>query len=170
MRRNPKYIAALLAGVLLFLCTACAQQAQESAVPPRPVGQTEKEPELGLLGFEEPITDGFAFEIMPDADDNIYEMIVDYRLGDEAYGSEVMAPADGGYFGIKNVVMKAFRISDLTDSDTVPPMTLSFVFRDKNGVETKADNEYTVESPQVEGTYLVRITGNQEDGYHLSDM
>lgn len=169
MRKNVKCIAAILALMLLMLCTACAAQ-EEEAVPPRPREQSEEEPQLGLLGFEEPITDGFSFEIMPDADNSIYEMIVDYRLGDDAYGSEVMTPANGGYFGVKDVVMKAFRISDLTDGDTVPPMTLSFTFKDKNGVETRAENEYTVESPQVEGTYLVHITGNAEDGYVLSNI
>lgn len=170
MHSTKKRSAAALLAILavLLLCAACS--ADNDAVPPYEGGHTDIEEPVGLIGFESPVPDGFTFEIMPDADQNIYEMNVSYRLGDEAWGEETMKTEDGTFFGLDDVVMKEFRIADLGVDDAVPPMTLSFTFTDASGTVTPAQNEYTVESPQTEGLYLVKITGSQQAGYVLSNQ
>lgn len=158
--------------LLVFICVialaaaACAQN--EEVVTPVPEGHNEAEEPVGLIGFESPVPDGFTFEILPDADDQIYEMTVSYRLGDEAWGSEVMTTDDGSFFGYDDVVLKVFRIADLGTDEDIPPMTLSFQFTDAYGQTTEAANEYSVDMPQAEGWYLVKITGSKEAGYEVS--
>lgn len=162
--------AALLVCICLITLTAAGCADTENVTTPVPEGHTIAEEPVGLIGFEDPIPDGFTFEILPDADDQIYEITVSYRLGDEAWGSETMTTEDGDFFGYDDVVLKSFRIADLSADEDIPPMTLSFRFTDADGDSVEAKNEYTVDAPQTEGWYLVKITGSKEAGYELADQ
>lgn len=168
--KKSRSAAALLLGLMVLAAAfaGCAKS-DEPLVTPVPEGHTVEESPVGLIGFESPEPNGVTFEIIPEADENIYEMTVSYRLGDEAWGSENMKTQDGSFFGMKDVVMKVFRIEDL-GNDSIPPMTLSFAFTDAYGNVTEAENEYTVDMPQAEGRYLVKITGSKETGYILSNQ
>lgn len=172
IRRRATALLVVLAAV--FMMSACspaiphdpadlpdAANAQGATI----VGITEVE-DTGLLGFASPAPDSFSFEIIPDADQKINEIIMSWYLNDEWGGQEIFIPEDGGHFGRKNVILKTFSEADLPEG-LLESFALQFVFVDEEGRETPAQNVYTVENPQVTGQYLIKITGNQADGYML---
>lgn len=161
-------LAATLAAGVIFL-TGCAAKMPRTNVEPETVGKVTED-EVGLLGFEEPNPDAFTVAILPDADGNIYEITMEYALGDDWEGQQSMVTEDGGSFGRENVILKTFSAEELGNgTESIPPLTLAMMFTDSQGHETAALNTYTIDSPQYEGEYLLKITGNEEQGYHITD-
>lgn len=123
--------------------------------------------ETGLLEAEELPTDTFAFEIMPEADDAICEMQIQYYGGSgrEFLGQLVLEPETDSFFTREDTFRRGFTV---TDRQLLKNFTLSFVFIDENGTERQARNDYTVDA-DYGMFYFIKISGSREDGYTLAD-
>lgn len=161
---------ASLAVALLLAAGGCSGSASE-AFPPEStvvIGISEVGT-TGLLGFEKPQEDSFWLEILPDADQNIYAIHAEYYLDDVLEGNEVLITEDGSWFGRENVILKAFSTRELESPDQIPPFRVHFVFEDASGKAHEAEEDYIIESPQIDGEYLVKITGSAASGYAVLD-
>lgn len=126
------------------------------------------EDEVGLMGFAEPTPQGFQVGIVPLADDNIYQMTMEYALDGQWEGQQTMVTEDGSYFGPMNLIQKTFSVEDLPADEDIPPLSISFMFTDKDGNVTASENTYTIDGPQREGQYVINIRGSWDDGYELT--
>lgn len=161
MKGARRLVALLAAGAMCL--AGCAASEPEVMRVSRAVEGPD-----GVLGFQEPVTDGFTVAILPDADGNIYQITMDYALGSDWEGRQTMVTEDGASFDRQNVILKKFSAKDLEGAE-IPPLTLALTMTDEQGHHTAALNTYTIESPQYEGEYLLKITGDEEQGYRLSD-
>ena len=168
-RAGLRATAVIVLTACLFGTAGCQDAADlrgNAAASATRVGIVEVQ-QTGLLEVEELPADTFAFEIMPEADDNIAKMQIQYYGGPgrDFLGEIVLEPETGSYFTRDDTFRRGFTVADTALMEN---FTLSFVFVDGEGTETKAVNDYEVDAGY--GVfYLVKITGSRDEGYVLTD-
>lgn len=160
-----KYGIILLAAVLLLGGCTSVGSAQ---APTAETASITIVPETGLLSYHELPEDTFTVEIMPDADNHIYEIILDYYGGaDKTYlGQLVFEPETDSYFSREDTFRRGFTASE---RDLMDNFTLVFRFKDADGTEMAAQNEYTVDA-EYGINYFLKIVGSKDEGYQILDV
>lgn len=164
-------VCALCVGLMIWMtaCSTTPAVSSSAAATSEPivVGKVTED-EVGLMGFADPTPEGFQVAIVPLADDNIFEMTMEYALDGQWEGQQTMVTEDGSCFGPMHLVQKTFSVDDLPADEDIPPLSISFMFRDKDGNQTASANTYTIDAPQREGQYVLNIRGTWDQGYELT--
>lgn len=155
--------AAVLCCIAAVCLAACGTEPAGSAAPQATMAGITIVEETGLLEAEELPENTFAFEIMPEADDHIAQMQIQYSGGEPAefLGQLVLEPETDRYFTREDTFRRGFTVPD---EALLKDFTLSFVFVDENGTETEAKNEYKTDA-DYGIFYFLKIGGSRDAGY-----
>ncbi|MBD5559580.1 MAG: hypothetical protein HDQ87_04360 [Clostridia bacterium] len=161
-RQAARAPLALLLSLCLMLAAGCAG-AGTSAEPAATIAGVTLVEETGLLEAEQLPASTFAFEIMPEADDHIAELQIQYAGGPdgEFLGQLVLEPELDSYFTRQDTFRRGFTVPD---EALLENFTLTFIMVDENGQETQAQNVFSVDAAYGI-TYFLKIGGSRDEGY-----